>query len=280
MTMQIPGAAMPAMLYGTAWKRERTADYVRTALEAGFRGVDTAGQPKHYDEAGVGVALAHAIQRGVRREDLFVQTKFSPLGAHDPARIPYDPKAPIAAQVEQSFASSLRNLQAHYVDSLVLHSPLRTLAETLEAWHAMEALVDRGVVRGIGISNCYDEDLLRALHERARIKPSVVQNRLYAETGYDRGIREFCRHQGLVYQSFWTLTANPHILGHARVRAIAAAHGRTPAQVLFRFLIHEGVVPLTGTKSVEHMREDLAVREFALDEAERGEIEAMLRPSG
>jgi diketogulonate reductase-like aldo/keto reductase len=275
---RISGAAMPAMLYGTAWKRERTADYVRMALEAGFRGVDTAGQPKHYDEAGVGVALADALRSGVRREDLFVQTKFSPLGAHDPARIPYDPNAPLAAQVDQSFASSLRNLQTTYVDSLVLHSPLRTLAETLEAWHAMEALFERDVVRRIGISNCYDANLLRALHERSRIKPSVVQNRFYAETGYDRAIREFCRRQGIVYQSFWTLTANPHILGHARVRAIAAAHGRTPAQVLFRLLIHEGVVPLTGTKSVEHMREDLAVMEFALDEAERAEIDAVLRP--
>jgi diketogulonate reductase-like aldo/keto reductase len=280
MTASLPGAAMPVMLYGTAWKRERTAEYVLSAIEAGLRGVDTAGQPKHYDEAGVGAALAEAFRRGLRREELFVQTKFSPIGAHDPMRIPYDPHAPIAAQVQQSFASSQRNLQIDDVDSLVLHSPLRTLAETLEAWRAMEALVDGGQVRRIGISNCYDPNLLRALHERATIKPSVVQNRFYAETGYDRSIRRFCRERGLVYQSFWTLTANPHLLGHPRVLAIARPHGRTPAQVLFRFLIHEGVVPLTGTKSIEHMREDLAVMEFELDDAQRADIDALLRAPG
>lgn len=267
---------MPAMLYGTAWKKERTAEYVGAALDAGFRGVDTACQPKHYDEAGVGAALADAFRRGVRREEVFVQTKFSPPGAHDPRRIPYDPQAPLATQVEQSFAVSVRNLRTDHLDSLILHSPLRTSAETLEVWRAMEALVERGVVRLIGISNCYDLSTLRDLHERSRIKPSVVQNRFYAESGYDRDIRAFCLQHGLVYQSFWTLTANPRILGHARVQAIAAAHRRTPAQVLFRFLMHSGVVPLTGTKSVAHMREDLAVTEFELDTSEREAIDALL----
>jgi diketogulonate reductase-like aldo/keto reductase len=267
------------MLYGTAWKKERTAEYVQAAIQAGFRGVDTACQPKHYDEAGVGAALFEAMQRGMRREALFVQTKFSPLDAHDPQRIPYDPRAAIGAQVEQSFAVSLQNLRIDRIDSLVLHSPLATLAQTLEAWVAMEALVIRGGVGRIGISNCYDLRALRALYDRARIKPRVVQNRFYAETGYDRDIRAFCLQHDIVYQSFWTLTANPHLLGDDRIAAIAAAHGRTPAQVLFRFLIHSGVVPLTGTKSPTHMREDLAVTEFELDEAERAQIDASLQPA-
>jgi diketogulonate reductase-like aldo/keto reductase len=270
------GAPMPVLIYGTAWKKERTAELVALALEAGFRGVDTAGQPKHYDEAGVGAGLAVAFERGLRRKEVFVQTKFSPPGAHDPLRIPYDPHARPSEQVAQSFASSLHNLQTDYVDSLVLHSPLATNQRTLEVWHAMESLVDRGSVRRIGISNCYDLDDLRFLHDHSRVKPVVVQNRFHAQTGYDREIRAFCADHGMKYQSFWTLTANPDVLAHQQVRAIAAAHRRTPAQVLFRFLIHGGTVPLTGTKTLAHMREDLAVCEFDLDPLERSTIDALL----
>ena len=77
--------------------------------------------------------------------------------------------------------------------------------------------------------------------------PAVLQNRFHAETGYDRELREFCRARGIIYQSFWTLTANPHLLTHETVRALARQHGRTPAQILFRYLTQLGIVPLTGT---------------------------------
>jgi len=136
----------------------------------------------------------------------------------------------------------------------------------------MESLVAGGGVRQLGISNCYELDQLKALHDSARIKPSVVQNRLYAETRYDREIRAFCRDRRIIYQSFWTLSANPHVLNHDTVTGLATKYGRTPAQVLFRHLTQREVVPLTGTRSEAHMREDLAIFEFELD---AGELEAM-----
>jgi len=263
---------MPRIVYGTAWKGEETDRWVRTALERGFRGIDTACQPKHYHEPGVGAGIAASLGRGLSREDIYLQTKFTSLSGQDPERVPYDPAAPAAEQVAQSFAASQRNLRTPVIDCLVLHGPTRDPT----VWPAMEALVDAGAVRQLGISNCYALATLRALYEHARVKPVVVQNRFHAETGYDRSIRAYCRKHGMVYQSFWTLTANPNVLTHRTVRAIAARHERTPAQVLFRYLTQIDVVPLTGTRSEPHMREDLAIFEFELDARECREMEQLL----
>jgi len=268
--------AMPPMLYGTAWKKEATADCVERALRAGFRGIDTACQPKHYDEAGVGAGIA-ACADVVTRAQLYLQTKFTPLDGQDSARIPYDSRAPLAEQVEQSFAASLRNLGTDHLDALVLHSPLRDATQMAAVWQAMERLVDAGGVRRIGISNCYSLGVLERLHGNARIKPSIVQNRFHAETNYDATVRAFCCAHGIVYQSFWTLTANPHLLAHRTLRSIATRYGRTPAQILFRALNHEGIVPLTGTRSDAHMREDLAISDFELGAEERAGIKSLLR---
>jgi diketogulonate reductase-like aldo/keto reductase len=204
-----------------------------------------------------------------------VQTKFTPVDGHDPKRIPYDPAAPLAAQVAQSFQSSLRNLQTDYVDCLVLHSPMPSTQQLAEVWSALESVVESGGARQLGISNCYSLAYLEALHRSARIRPAVVQNRFYAETRYDREIRAFCRQHGIIYQSFWTLTANPHALAHEKIKAPARRHRRTPAQVLFRWLTQEGVVPLTGTTSEAHMREDLAIFDFELSDEERASIAAL-----
>jgi diketogulonate reductase-like aldo/keto reductase len=265
------------MLYGTAWKKGRTEALVTAAIRQGFRGIDTACQPKHYFEPGVGAAVAACISEGlVTRADLYLQTKFTALGGQDPKQIPYDENAALADQVTQSYYESRKNLRTGYVDCLVLHSPLPQMAQTLEAWRSMEELFDSGGARQLGISNCYELSELEALFSEVRVKPAVVQNRFYAETGYDREIRAFCRAHAIVYQSFWTLTANPKLLAHNVIKDLAVSYQRTPAQVLFRFLTQEGVTPLTGTKSEAHMREDLAIFEFELSAAERAQIQALL----
>jgi diketogulonate reductase-like aldo/keto reductase len=104
----------------------------------------------------------------------------------------------------------------------------------------------------------------------------VVQNRFYAQTGYDQKIREFCRHEAISYQSFWTLTANPRLLAHGVVTTLAAKYERSAAQILFRYLTQNDVVPLTGTTSVAHMREDLAIFEFQLTGAELEAVGSLL----
>jgi diketogulonate reductase-like aldo/keto reductase len=225
---------------------------------------------------GRGVAACLGEQQ-LARGDLYLQTKFTSLSGQDPNRIPYDPRAALAEQVAQSFETSLRNLQTSYVDGLVLHSPLPDTRQLTEVWQAMEAIAHSGRARQLGISNCYSLELLEELHRSAIVKPAVVQNRFYRETGYDREIRAFCRANGVVYQSFWTLTANPHVLAHPTIRTLCSRYGRTPAQVLFRYLTQEDVVPLTGTTSVEHMREDLEIFDFTLTGEERSAVSSLLQ---
>src|SRR5438874_9695478 len=108
-TMAIDGVRVPAFLYGTAWKEDQTRPLTELAIKQGFRGIDTANQRRHYHEAAVGQAVAAAIAGGlVTRDELFLQTKFTFRNGQD-HRLPYDPQAPIATQVEQSFASSLEH---------------------------------------------------------------------------------------------------------------------------------------------------------------------------
>lgn len=269
---------MPRILYGTAWKGADTADLVELAIRCGFRAIDTACQPKHYHEPGVGEGIARCLGEVVERGGLYIQTKFTPLAGQDPERIPYDPHAELAEQVARSFEVSRRNLGVDRLDALLLHSPLPTFEQTLEVWRAMEALVDRGGVAKIGISNCYTPRQLELLWSEARVKPSAVQNRFYARTLYDREIRDICRRNGMAYQSFWTLTANPHILAAEPVRKLASRHGWTPAQLLFRYLSQIGITPLTGTSSEEHMRQDLAIFEQTLADTDLEQLAPLFEP--
>jgi diketogulonate reductase-like aldo/keto reductase len=270
------GVRIPRLLYGTAWKKSRTAPLVQTAIRHGFRGIDTAGQPKHYDERGVGAGVAASLNEELRRSDLYLQTKFTPSQGQDPRRIPYDPKARAAEQVAQSFQVSLRNLRTDYLDCLVLHSPTAEAKQFMEVWQAMQAIFDAGGAKQLGLSNCYSLRQLDWLYARSRVKPAVLQNRFYAETRYDRDIRDYCRKHRIFYQSFWTLTANPHLLAHTRVQDLASRYGRTPVQILFRYLTLIDVIVLTGTTSELHMREDLAIFDFELTPNERDAVTAIL----
>jgi diketogulonate reductase-like aldo/keto reductase len=203
----------PSIIYGTAWKKERTKDLVELAVRTGFRAIDTACQPKHYNEAGVGDALETLYSDNfVRREELFLQTKFTSLQGQDPAQVPYDVQAPLTDQVNQSFNKSLLNLRTSYVDSLILHSPMQTMEETLTVWNEFESFHKQGRVRYLGLSNCYDLSMLTKIYNSVSIKPTFLQNRFYHQTGYDQDIRAFCRANSIHYQSFWTLSANPDLL--------------------------------------------------------------------
>merc|ERR1711974_103341 len=100
----------------------------------------------------------------------------------DPNNVPYDVRAPLHVQVQQSIEQSLSNLRTQRIDSLVLHSPLATLDDNLEVWSVFEQAVDSGKVGQLGISNCYDLATFQAIFERSRIKPRVLQNRFYKDS--------------------------------------------------------------------------------------------------
>jgi diketogulonate reductase-like aldo/keto reductase len=275
-TTTLANVDMPRLIYGTAWKKERTAELVTMALRSGFRGIDTACQPRHYNEAGVGEALQNVAAEGLTREMLFIQTKFTPIEGQDPNNIPYDKNAPLAMQVEESFQTSQTNLHTHYVDSYVLHSPLFPFANLIKVWRAMEKIALKGGARQLGISNCYDLGTLKRLFEEANIKPAVVQNRFYADTNYDTQLRAFCDSQNIRYQSFWSLTANPHLLGSEAVVRAAIKRRCNPAQIFYAYLMAKEITPLDGTTSKEHMQEDLAVFEIALEPQEIISIDKLI----
>lgn len=268
---------LPTILYGTAWKEDRTRQLVRLAIEQGFRGIDTANQRKHYHEAGVGEAIQDAIEKDlVTREDLFLQTKFTFRDGQD-HRLPYDPSASIAEQVEQSFASSLVHLGVETIDSYVLHGPSQSRglgANDWEAWKAMEMIQKSGRTRFLGISNCSLEQLT-TLVKNCEIKPRFVQNRCYAVHAWDRGIREFCRSNDIVYQGFSLLTANAKVLTHPQVVQLARKYDCHVAQIIFSFAIGIGMLPLTGTTNPQHMLIDLELGRLQLDPIELAMIETV-----
>lgn len=278
--LSIDGVRVPPFLYGTAWKEDQTERLTLLALEQGFRGIDTANQRRHYHEAAVGQAVEAALAAGrLSRQDLFLQTKFTFQRGQD-HRLPYDPAAPIAVQVEQSLASSLEHLGTETVDSYLLHGPSQGVGlgpDDWAAWRAMESLHASGRARLLGISNV-SADQLRAVCQDARIRPRFVQNRCYASRGWDRQVREFCAANGIVYQGFSLLTANREVLAHPELARMGRRYGRAVTQIVFRFALDVGMLPLTGTTSAQHMRLDLEVLDFRLEREEVERIEKLLRP--
>lgn len=267
---------IPKIIYGTAWKKDNTANLVEQALRSGFRGIDTACQPKHYNEAGVGEGISAGYDQGIDRSQLYLQTKFTPLNGQDLQNLPYDPNATLNEQVWQSFHTSLHNLKTTFLDCLILHSPLANYQDTLVVWQTMEQIVETGGIRQLGISNCYDAQLLEQLYQDVSIKPAVIQNRFYAQTGYDQTIRSICDEKQIIYQSFWTLTANTDVLAQPALQALATKYQRTIPQVFFRYLTQIEIIPLTGTTSKTHMLEDLAIFDFELTAPECAALKTII----
>jgi diketogulonate reductase-like aldo/keto reductase len=271
-TIEVRDRSVPRFFYGTAWKEAATARCVTDALAAGFRAIDTANQRKHYHEAGVGEALGPWLARHPR-DALFLQTKFTYARGQD-HRLPYDPSARPARQVRQSFARSLEHLGVDTIDSLLLHGPELSRGLTQgddEVWRTFEALHDEKHVAFLGISNVSAAQL-EALLARARIAPAFVQIRCYADRGWDADVRAICDSAGIRYQAFSLLTANRPVVAGPLVAEIATRVGGTPEQVVFRFAIHVGMIPLTGTTNPAHMRLDLACTGFELTDADVGAI--------
>ncbi|KAK4174068.1 putative NAD(P)H-dependent D-xylose reductase [Triangularia setosa] len=265
-------AQMPALIYGTAWKKDRTADLVYEAIKSGFRGIDTAAMRRHYDEALVGEGVRRAISEGiVSRKDLWIQTKFTP---YDPSP-QYSTSSPIPDQLSASITSSLINLSTPdddhcppYLDALILHSPFQTLGENTAAWSALSQFVP-DKIHHLGISNCPPSFLpifSSFLSGNPSLpKVSIIQNRLRAgEYNWDISTRKFCHQHGIKYQGFWTLTGNVDVWRHEKVvREVKEEIGLGGLEEAWYALLMEGegVTVLDGTTKREHMEGDLGVME-------------------
>ena len=268
--------AIPSFMYGTAWKKEATTELTTLAVESGFSAIDTANQLIHYQEALVGEALQVLAKKGIKRDSLFLQTKFTSVDGQG-GRTPYDAAADLTTQVRQSFDSSLIHLGTEYLDSYVLHAPFQRRglgAADWEVWAVMEELCRGGKTKMIGVSNITAAQLAQ-LCDQAKVKPMVVQNRCFAALGWDRAVREICQTNGIIYQGFSLLTANREVLGASEIHAVARRLNATIAQVIFCFAMQIGMLPLTGTTSEQHMKEDLESERFALTTEELQRIETI-----
>ncbi|HEX2930464.1 MAG TPA: aldo/keto reductase, partial [Candidatus Binatia bacterium] len=164
-----------------------------------------------------------------------------------------------------------------YIDSYVLHGPhqRRGLGKAdWEVWAAMEGLYQSGKTKMIGVSNV-TSDQLAELCEQANHKPMVVQNRCFAVRGWDKEVREICQAHDVIYQGFSLLTANRAVLANPEIDAIARRLGAGSAQVIFCFAMQIGMLPLTGTTSQQHMKEDLQAEQLTLSREEIERIETI-----
>jgi diketogulonate reductase-like aldo/keto reductase len=175
---------------------------------------------------------------------------------------PYDTDAPLELQVRQSVESSLHNftIQGHgppYIDCLILHVPLETHDDMMTVWKTLESYVP-DKVRHLGISNVTLNGL-RVLMMSVNIKPAVVQNPWCRQTGYAIELREFCMEQGIIFQAFWTLSANHHLARGEHVRKLADSAGVSHPSAYYSLVLGLGNISiLDGTTSEQHMKEDLA----------------------
>jgi diketogulonate reductase-like aldo/keto reductase len=258
------GAPHPYLLYGTAWKKDATSALVLSALQSGFRGIDTANQPKHYREDLVGAAIKAS---GIPRSELYIQTKFTPPSGQDHENCPYPLSAPLETQVEVSVGASLRNLgDPGWIDTVLLHTPLDSKKDTARAWKVLEGSVESGVIRQLGISNVTLPEL-EELYVLEKVKPQVVQNRFYPGNRWDHAVRHFCRDHGIVYQAFWVLTGNPELLRSRVVEKVAEriVGDKTRREEGLYLLVMAlgrgwekgGIAVLDGTTRVEAMKQDL-----------------------
>lgn len=270
------GMGVPTFLYGTAWKEEGTEALVYEAIKAGFLGIDTANQRCHYYEEGVGKAIRQVLEeRLLSRSELFLQSKFTFASSQD-HRLPYEPTADYASQVQQSLVSSLRHLHTDYLDSYILHGPASRLGLTdadWEVWQTMESLQQSGLVRLLGVSNI-DYDQLASLLRGSAIKPAFVQNRCYAHSQWDAKIRGLCQANDIIYQGFSLLTANAVALQNIQVLPIIRRLNCSLPQLVFRFALQLGMIPLTGTSDHQHMHDDLAC--YGLPELTAAEMAVLL----
>jgi len=254
----VNGARIPQLGLGT-WPLDDAAaeKAVATAVENGYRLVDTA---ENYDnERGVGAGLRAS---GVPRAELFVTTKFNRRW-HS------------VAGVREVFEQSAERLGVDYVDLLLVHWPNPDQGRYVEAFEGIVALLRDGLVRAAGVSNFTPEQLQEVL-DATGVTPDVNQiqlNPYIAQVPW----REFAARHGIVVEGYSPIWRGRDLLDERVVADAARAHGRTPGQVVLRWHVQLGVVPVPKSADPRRQAENLSVFDFALTDAEMAAISALDR---
>lgn len=251
------GSAMPWVGLGVFQipSDAETESIVRSAIELGYRSIDTASI--YRNERGVGQAIRSC---GVPRGELFVTTKVW----NDAMR---------QDCVETAFEDSLRRLGLDYVDLYLLHWPIP--GKIVSSWRSLESLHRAGRIRAIGVSNFmlpHFEELL----PRARIVPAINQIE-YHPYLQSRPLVEFCRSNGIQMESWSPLMQGGAILQDPTIVSIARAHGKSVAQVILRWNLQGGVVTIPKTARTKRLSDNASIFDFELSESEMNSIIALDR---
>jgi diketogulonate reductase-like aldo/keto reductase len=249
------GTKMPNFGFGT-WQipARQTPGAVLWALQVGYRLIDTS--LIYWNEPEVGQAVRNS---GLPREEVFVTTK---LEAEYQSR----------DRVVKGFQRSLGNLDVGYIDLYIVHWPVRGL--TIESWKAMEDLLESGKCRAIGVSN-YAVRHLEEVLEHGRVVPAVNQIEVHPFE-QPREVINFCREHGIQVESYTPL-GQAENLSHPAITAVATRHQRTPAQVVLRWHVQHGYIPIPRSANRDHIAENFQVWDFSLNHEEMAELDSLDR---
>ncbi|ORA34476.1 aldo/keto reductase [Mycobacterium aquaticum] len=239
--------AIPQLGFGVFQiEPDQTADAVRTALEVGYRHIDTAEM--YGNEKEVGQALREA---GVDRAEVFITSKLN-NGYHRPD------------DARRAFDATLSALGSDYVDLFLIHWPLPTLygGDFVSTWNVLEEFARDGCARSIGVSN-FQPGHLDRLAEGSQTVPAVNQIEVHPYFG-NEAVRNYDEAHGIVTEA-WSPIAQGKVLGDDVVTGIAQAHGKTPAQIVLRWHIQRGDVVFPKSATPERIRTNFQIFDFSLD---------------
>ncbi|RBY75517.1 aldo/keto reductase [Geodermatophilus sp. TF02-6] len=262
MTRLNNGVEIPQLGFGVYQvPPEDTADVVATALEVGYRHIDTAEM--YRNEKGVGEAIAQAGARsGLDRGEVFVTSKLN-NGYHR------------RDDALRAFDQSLADLGFDHLDLFLIHWPLPGIdVDYVETWKALEEIYASGRCRAIGVSN-FNPHHLRRLFAQAEVRPAVNQIEVHPYLAQD-DVRAFDADHEIVTEA-WSPIAQGKVLDDPVVVRVAERYGRTPAQVVLRWHVQRGDVVFPKSVSRERMQENSALFDFELDGDAMGDISALDR---
>ncbi|MFH9348636.1 aldo/keto reductase [Kitasatospora sp. NPDC017646] len=250
------GAQIPQLGFGV-WQvpDAEATPAVRTAIEAGYRSIDTAAV--YENEAGTGAAITEALAGGLAREDLYVTTKLWNSGTRD-----WSGEQGRDA-VRREFDASLEKLGLDRIDLYLIHWPRPMHGTFLNVWKGLEQLKADGLVRSIGVSNFGPEQLTRLLDE-ASVVPVLNQVELHPYFPQEE-LRAFHARHGIATEAWSPLGQGKELLSEPALAEIAGKHGRTVAQVVLRWHLQNGVIAIPKSVTPSRIRENLDVTGFELD---------------